>query len=139
MIVNSKMLCHINVSPIQYRRISSLSSYVNEKQKQLGFHKKDPDMDIYRQGIKVPTIHKYHKQSAAMFVQKVEGTNLAIKYGNDFNQYPTDLKQKIKNLQFIAMQCNLDLTKLSAHDLLIDKSDRLWIVGFQNLERIEYL
>lgn len=138
MISNSRLLCHINVSPIQYRRFASLSSYINENQKQIGFHKNDPDMDIFKIGIKVPTIHHYNKQSATMFVQKIEGTELAHKYGFDFKQYPVNIKEKISNLKFIALQCNLDLSKISANDLLIDKQDRIWIVGFKNLKRIEY-
>jgi len=138
MLTNPRILCHFQVSPIQYRRFASLSSYINDNQKLVGFHKNDPDMDIFRRGIKVPTIHHYNKQSAAMFVQKIEGTNLAHKYGCDFKQYPVNIQEKIANLKFIALQCNLDLSKLSADDLLIDKQDRIWIVGFKNLERIEY-
>ena len=138
MLANPRILCHSGVSQIQFRRFSSLSHYLNNGCNYQLYDKNDPDLEIFKKCIKVPQIHHYNKQSAAMFVQKIDGIVLSQKYGSNFDNYPNLIKEKISNLKYLALQCNLDLSNLQASDMLIDRNDRIWIVGFQNMDRITY-
>ena len=68
--------------------------------------------------------------SAAMFLQKVNGTILSDKYGNRIDRFPLIIQQQIFNLQIQAWHCNLDITNIKPQDLLIDNNNKVWIIRF---------
>jgi len=96
--------------------------------KEYKIHKYVYDLHI----VPIPNIMNYDKTSKIMVLQKITGCNLSDFYGENSNDIPTLLFEKVRDIVKILMQHDIEYPDITGYNFMLDNNGKVWIVDFEH-------
>ena len=86
---------------------------------------KETNIKIY-----IPKIINYDEENKILTMQKIHGDNVSNIYGEEIEDTPNNIINKIQKTLSILNNNNIEYIDITGYNFMLDKNEKLWIIDF---------
>lgn len=80
--------------------------------------------------VNTPKIIKYDASTKQMTLQKIIGSNLSDIYGENADNVPSVLFNRVREIVITLTRNNIEYPDITGYNFMLDNNNKLWIIDF---------
>lgn len=82
--------------------------------------------------VNVPKVEFYSRREKKMVMQKIEGDNISNIYGEEAEQVPKKIFNRVVRIVKKLYDNNICYPDFTGYNFIIDKNNKIWIIDFEH-------